>query len=176
MNSVTNLIEPTTDLLVNYIEANIQTALAAVRTARNSVQNLGIPTPPFQEYFITRGYSAYPAPALFVVCDDMDFHKERGANYIASVARYTFAAISEGQTNEIVARANWRYQTALCRLLDNLELTSTDGSLKIVVVVKTADFSEEYDASQTSGNTAKAWRKECHLRCDVNIFEALGGP
>lgn len=176
MNQVKNLIEPATDLLVDYIQTNIGTALAAVRTERNSTVDLGIPTPVFQQYFIYRNYSAFPAPALFVVCDDMDFHKERGANFICSVARYTFAAISEGQTTEIVARANWRYQTALCRLLDNLSLTSTDGSLKIVVVVKNADFSEEYDVSQQAGNAAKRWRKECHLRCDVNIFEELGTP
>ena len=169
-----HLIEPATDLLSAYNKANIETALAAVRADRNSAQNLGISTPAFREYFIARNYTALQPPALFIVCDDVDFKKaERGANFIDATAHYTIAAISEGQTNEIVARATWRYQAALSQILDQKILTSADGTFRIVVIVRNADFSEEYDLSTQAGNPAKRWRKEVHLKCDVEIFESL---
>ncbi len=172
--SARHLVEPATDLLVGYITQNIETALAAVRGSRNAVENLGISTPNFRESFIARGYTALQPPSLFVVCDDVDFKKaERGANFIDATAHYTIAAISEGQTQEIVARATWRYQAALSQILDNKTLTSADGELRIVVIVRNADFSEEYDLSTKEGNPAKRWRKEVHLKCDVELYEAL---
>lgn len=169
-----HLVEPATDMLVDYITANIQAALAAVRDDRNAVENLGIATPSFRESFVARGYTALQPPSLFVVCDDIDFKKElRGANFICATAHYTIAAISEGQTNEIVARATWRYQAALSQILDQTPLTNADGTFKITVIVRNADFSEEYDVSTQAGNPAKMWRKEVHLKCDVEMYEVL---
>lgn len=169
-----NLVEPATDLITDYIQANIAAALAQVRSARDSIDNLGIPTPMFREFFIARNYSALQPPAYFVVCDDIDFKKEqRGSNFINATAHYTIAAIAEGQTNEDVARATWRYQAAFSQILDNTRLTSTDGTFRIVLIVRSADFSEEYDVSQQAGNPAKRWRKEVHLKCDVEFWEAL---
>lgn len=169
-----HLIEPATDMLQTYITANIEAALASIRASRNSVQNLGIPTPEFREYFIARNYSALQVPALFIVCDDVDFKKsQRGANFIDATAHYTFAAVSEAQTNALVARATWRYQAALAQILDNLTLTASDKAFTIKVIVRNADFSEEYDVSTQGTNPAKRWRKEVHLKCDVEFWEQL---
>lgn len=169
-----HLVETATDMLVECIENNIAAALVDVRADRNAAGNQGISTPVFREYFIARNYSALQAPSLFVVCDDVDFKKkERGANFIDATAHYTIAAISEGQTNEMVARATWRYQAALSDVLDQKALTSADGAFKIIVIVRNADFSEEYDVSTKQGNPAQRWRKEVHLKCDVEIYEVL---
>lgn len=169
-----HLVEPATDLLNAYISQNIEAALATIRTDRNAEQNRGIPTPKFKEYFIAKNYSALQPPALFIVCEEVDFKKsERGANFIDATGRYVFAAVAEAQTQAIVARATWRYQAALAQILDNQTLTSQDGTFKIKVIVRNAGFTEEYDVSTQQGNTAKAWRKEVHLRCDVEMWEEL---
>lgn len=167
------LVESATDLMVSYVKSNIAAALTAVRVDADTVRNVGVATPIFQEYFIARNYAALKPPSLFVVCDDVDFKKpERGANFIDGTMHFTFAAISTGQTNEIVARATWRYQAALSQILDNARLTSADEAFKIVIIVRTAEFSEEYDVS-TQNTAAKSWRKEVHLKCDVEFWEAL---
>ncbi len=174
MNSTFYLIENATDMLGEYIVSNVGAVLASIRAQRNSEENLGIATPVFKDYFIAPKYSALQPPALFIICDDIDFKKEqRGANFIDATAHYTFAAVSEAQTVEQVARATWRYQAALAQLLDNLSLTTTDGAFRIKVIVKGADFNQEYDVSTEAGNTAKRWRKEVHLKCDVEFWQQL---
>ncbi len=173
MNSVFYLIEPASDMLEAYIKANIETALVTIRTQRNAIINEGVPTPAFKEYFLAPKYSALQPPSLFIICKDIDFKKERGANTVDATAHYTFAAVAEAQTTEQVARATWRYQAALAQLLDNLSLTSADGGFRIKVIVRTADFNQEYDVSTSDGNAAKRWRKEVHLMCDVEFWQTL---
>lgn len=168
-----HLVEPATDLLVQYIKDNLPAALADVRANRNSVSNGGYATPIPKEYFISKNYIALQPPSVFVVCDDIDFRKERGANHINATAHYGIAAIAEGQTTEIVTRITWRYQAALSQILDNLSLTTADNGLIITVVVRNAEFSEEYDGSSKEGNVAKRWRKGVLLKCDVELREQL---
>ena len=173
MSTNRHLVEPASDLLVDYIEANIAAALTSIRADRNAVQNLGLPTPIPREYFIARSYMALQTPAIFVVCDSIDFKKDRGANHINATAKYGIAAISEGLNTEDVTRITWRYQAALSQILDNLSLTSADNTFSIRVIVKSAEFLEEYDTSSQGNNTAKRWRKGVQLKCDVEFYEAL---
>jgi hypothetical protein len=168
-----HLVEPATDMIIAYITANIATALAAVEADRNSVIDLGIPLPVPREYFIAKKYMALQPPSIFVVCDSIDFKKDRGANFIFATAKYGIAAIAEGQTTEIVTRETWRYQAALSQILDNLGLTNTGNTFKIKIIVRSAEFSEEYDTSSREGNPAQRWRKGVLLGCDVEFYEAL---
>lgn len=168
-----HLIEPATDLIQSYIQANIGTALSAIRTDRNSTLNRGIPTPVPNEYFIAKNYVSFQPPAIFIICNRVDMKKDRGANHINATAEYTIAAVSEGQTTTETTRITWRYQAALSQILDNLRLTSSDNSFSIKLIVKNAEFSEDYEVSMKEGNPAKRWRKGVTLGVDVEFYESL---
>jgi len=168
-----HLVEPATDLILGYIAANIPAALTDIRTDRNNPVNLGLPTPVPQEYFIASPYMALNPPSIFIVCDSIDFKKDRGANFICATAKYGIAAIAEGLNTENLTRQTWRYQAALSQILDNLSLTSSDNTLRLKIIVRAAEFSESYDASSQGNKPAKRWRKGVLLRCDVEFYEAL---
>jgi len=168
-----HLVEPATDMILNYIKGNIAEALDAVRTDRNAVKNLGYPTPIPKEYFISKNYVSLQPPSVFIVCDSIDFKKDRGANHINATAKYGIAAIAEGQTTEENTRTTWRYQAALSQLLDNLSLTSMDSTFKIKVIVRNAEFTEDYEVSTRPNNIAQRWRKGVLLKCDVEFYEKL---
>lgn len=167
------LVEIATDMLLDYIKANLPAALADVRADRNAVENLGLATPIPREYFIAKNYVALQPPSVFIVCDDIDFQKERGANHINAVAHYGITAISEAQTTENATRITWRYQAALSQILDNVSLTNASDKLKLTVIVRNAEFSEDYEVSSKEGNPAKRWRKGVLLKCDVEFREQL---
>lgn len=174
MTIARHLAEPASDMIVAYIKQNISSALTAVRTDRNSVEgNLGLPTPIPNEYFIAKNYMALQPPSIFVVCDNIDFKKERGANFIDATAQYGIAAIAEGRIIEDVTRITWRYQAALSQILDNLTLTSADETFRIKIIVRGAEFSEEYEAGTRTNNSASRWRKGVLLKCDVEFYEEL---
>lgn len=171
--SVRHLIEPATDMIVAYIKENIAPALVAINASRNAVFNAGVAIPVPRQYFIDKNYMALQPPSIFVVCEDIDFKKDRGANHINATARYGIAAIQEGQTTEQVARITWRYQAALSQILDNLSLTSSDKTFRINVIVTGASFSEVYEEGTQPSSPAYRWRKGVELMCDVEFYEAL---
>lgn len=180
MSNIRNLTENATDMIVDYVRANIETALSAISAEKLTLpagKGNGIAIPKPREYFITSrvpdGYAALQAPSIFVVCDSVDFQKARGANFLDGTMKFGIAAIVEGQTLDFITRGAWRYQAALSQILDNLGLTSVDGSFRIKIIVQGAEFSEEYDNSSRTGNAAKSWRKGVLLKCDVEFYEAL---
>lgn len=168
-----HLIEPASDLIVAYIKATIPAVLTEIRDDRNAEKNLGVATPIPKEYFIAKNYTALQPPSVFVICDSIDFKKDRGANHINATAKYGIAAVCEAQTTQDATRIAWRYQAALSQILDNLSLTSVDGTFRIKVIVRNAEFSEDYEVSTRPNNPAQRWRKGVQLKCDVEFYEAL---
>lgn len=168
-----HLVEPATDMIVAKIKASIGAALTGIRADRNAIQTLGYPTPIPKEYFIAKNYTALQPPSIFVICDSIDFKKDRGANHINATAKYGIVAIMEAQTTQEATRIAWRYQAALSQILDNLSLTSADGTFKIKLIVRSAEFAEDYEVSERPNNPAQRWRKGVQLKCDVEFYEAL---
>lgn len=167
-----HLVEIATNLILTQIKDNIADALTVVRTNANLGQNLGLPTPPPREYFIARNQKALQCPAVYVISKEIDFKKDRGANFIAATGSYEIAIVVEAQTTEDAARMTWRYQTALRDVLDNRSLTSADQALRIVCIVRGAAFTEEYDPSENPGKSSAIWRKGALIRVDVEFYEA----
>lgn len=167
-----HLIESATDLILAELKAKIGPTLEAMRSVANLEKNRGLPTPPFQEYFIARNIKAMRAPAVFVIADEIDFKKDRGANFITATASFQIAAVVEAQIMEDAARICFRYQAALQKILDNASLTTADQALRIVCIVRTGKFTEEYDPSEKPGTTSAVWRKGVLLRVDVELYEA----
>lgn len=167
-----HLIEPASDMIVAYIRANIEPVLIAIQADRNSVVNRGVPLPLPREYFISKNQQALQTPSVFVIPEKGDFKKSRGANFVCATARYGVACVVQGQTSDIATRVAWRYQAAFSKLLDNLSLTSTDGTFRIVVITQAFEFSEDYTVSTQKGDAAEIWRKGFKLNCDVEFYEA----
>jgi hypothetical protein len=169
-----HLIEKATDMIEAHLIANLPTALADIasdRALNDIYPDLALAVP--QEYFVDSGYEALNTPSVFIVCDNIDFKKPRGANHINATASYGIAAIVENQQIEEVARQSWRYQSALSQVLDNTSLTNSDNTLSIKIIVQRAEFTEPYTQSTREGEPAAHWRKAALLRCDVEFYEAL---
>lgn len=168
-----HLIEPARDMIIGYIQSNISGALVSIEADRNTVFNFGVPLPVPREYFISKNFLALQPPSVFVVCEDGDFKKPRGANHINATARFGIAAIVEAQTSEQSTRMADRYVAAFSQLLDNLGLTSTDKTFSIKIIAQGFKFSEDYTVSTQKGNGAQMWRKGFVLNVDVEFYEAL---
>ncbi len=170
-----HLVVPAMDMLVAEVKSELPAALTLVRDERNTVINRGLPTPipTTDSYYIAKKYNAYRTPALFFEAEEIDFRKNRGANFLDGTMRIFVAAIVSAQNNDDVNRIAWRYQAALSAILDNLHLTNSDNTFKIIVIVQRAQFSESYSDSTEPGNMAERWRKGVLLECDVEFYEAL---
>lgn len=169
-----HLVEPAIFMITNHIKANIAAALTDVRDDRNLILgNAGIPTPVPNEYFIAPKYQGYSPPSIFVVCESGDLKKQRGANHINGTMKINVAAIVENQKTDIITRQAWRYQAALSQILDNLDLTSSDNTFRINIIVRDFEFTEEYTDSTKPEDPASKWRKGVRLNCDVEFFEQL---
>lgn len=164
------LVEVAVELIQSFIQANIATALADVRTDRADAY---VSTEPPRDYFIYSPSKAYQTPAVFIIPQSIDFKKDRGANHVNATARINVAVVVEDQLSDKLAIKAWRYQAALHELLDQKPLTTSDGAFKIVVVIKRAEFSEEYTESTKKGQPSAAWRKGVLLECETEIFEQL---
>jgi hypothetical protein len=165
-----HLVEIAVDLIETQIKSNIAAALAAVRTQR---ADAFVTTELPKGYYNYQPAKGYDTPAVFIIPENIDFKKERGANHTNATAKINVAVIIEDQTaDRLVARA-WRYQSALYSLLDQVPLTTTDNTFKIVVIVRRAEFTEEYSDSTRKGQPSAAWRKGVLLECEVEMFEEL---
>lgn len=166
----THLVEIAVDLIETQIKNNIAAALLEVRTQRADAY---VTTETPKSYFNYQPSKAYATPAVFIIPENIDFKKDRGANHVNATAKINVAVIVEDQSSDkLVARA-WRYQAALYSLLDQVPLTTADNTFKIVVIVKRAEFTEEYSDSTRKGQPAAAWRKGVLLECEVEMFEEL---
>ena len=165
-----HLVEIAVNLIETQIKNNIAAALAAVRTDRaDAYVTTEIP----KSYFHYQPSKAFDTPSVFIIPENIDFKKDRGQNHINATAKINVAVIVEDQTSARLAARTWRYQSALYSILDQVPLTTADKTFKIVVIVKRAEFTEEYSDSTRKGQPSAAWRKGVLLECDVEMFEEL---
>jgi hypothetical protein len=167
---MSRLVEIAVDLMEAHIKSNIAAALAEVRTDRaDGYVTTEVP----RDYFIYSPAQAYQTPAVFIIPEQIDFRKDRGQNHVNATAQINVAVVVEDQLSDKLAVKAWRYQAALYQLLDQKPLTTVDGALKIVIVVKRAEFTEEYTDSTKKGQISAPWRKGVLLNCDVEVYEEL---
>lgn len=161
------LVETTTRLIKNFVQANIALALQEVSQDRPDQK---VSTEPFKSYFIYPNAKGYQAPCCFVLANEIDFRTtEKQANYIsASVRTYVVAIVEDRREDELTVKS-WRYQAALYGLLDQLQLTDTDEKVKLVCIVKRSDFSR----IETTGNgSGTGFRREIVLDLEVEHWES----
>lgn len=162
--SAHNVTEKTVDLILTHIKSKIATALTEVRTERDDPQ---VQTPPPRSYFIYEGSWAFQCPAIFVVPVSVDFNLDRGGNFINATVDTVVSVVVEDRLKDLLSKSAWRYQDALHNILDNAQLESATGDVKIVTKVKGADYSETFSVQ----NDNTIFRKEVALRLDVEHWE-----
>lgn len=167
------LSEEATILTLDYLKANIATALAAVRTDRADAKVTTEP-PPTNSYFVYPKAHGYKCPAIFVIDDGMDFRQpETKANFVNSKFSLVVSVKVEDKDLEKLTFKAWRYQAALHQLLDLTELASSDNLVKLNIVVSSIKPSGIYTIPNAEPDSTATFFKEVTLRCTVNYFEGF---
>lgn len=162
------LAEGAVTLITDYIKANIATALDTVGSAVGTPQ-VSLENP--KSYFIYEQPQAYECPAVFVICDDIDFKiQDRKSNFINADDSIKVSIAVEDQDEEQLTYKAWRYQSALHSVLDESTITSSDNKLVLKCVVYRNRFSQIYLRQEDRGPIGK-FRKEVMLECTVTHFE-----
>jgi len=171
--SARHLTEWAVDLVTKQIQDNISTALVEVY----SVFPPGAPSlssEPPRDYYTYPRAMGYRTPACFVIADRIDFQKrEKGANHINANIRLNVSILVEDKDADRITRKAYRYQSALQAVLDQVQLVSGDGALKIVVVVQNAAFSPLYSNTDDPAAPGTVYRKEVSLELDCYAYEQV---
>lgn len=166
--SYRQLLEGSASLIIDYLKTNIGSALDTVGSS------VGVPQVTLEnpkEYFIYPKPTGYELPAIFVICDDMDFRiKDMKSNFINAVGHFKISALVEDQTEDLLTYKAWRYLSALHDVLNQTDILSSDESLKLTSVVYKTRISPTFMRQETSGDGGK-FRKEILLECDVEHLE-----
>lgn len=164
-----NLAEGAVTNVIDYIRANIGTALDAVALKAGPP---AVSLESFKSYFIYEKPQGYALPACFVLMPDMDFRiKETASNFVNASDKISVICWVEDQDEEALTYKAWRYQSALFALLDQANIISADNSLKLVVVVYHAEFSALQQVEGPASGSGAIFRKAILLRCEVDHLE-----
>lgn len=163
------LTETTINLILAYIEANIAAELALVRNDR---PDASVSTEPPKTYFIYPRARGYRPPAVFAICEEFDFRLEQSKpNYINALAKVNVSILVEDRDRTALTVKCWRYQAALARMLDNLELSNQSGSVKLVCKEVRHSFSPLYTNTQDPEDPKAVFRKEVVVELEVEHYE-----
>lgn len=166
--SYRQLAEGATNLIIDYIQANIGAQLDLVGSL------VGLPQMTLEnpvKYFIYPKPQGYRLPAVFVICDNMDFRiGDKKANFVNAKDKFMISILVEDQDEEILTYKAWRYQSALHAVLDEANIVSSDNTLKLTVVVYNSTFSPIFSRTESGGEGAQ-FRKEIVLQCEVEHME-----
>lgn len=171
-----HLTEWTVNLVTEQIKNNIQGVLVGVNLVLgNNEPLMGEPLMSFEpprDYYTYPKAMGYRTPAVFVIADRIDFQKrEKAANYINANIRLNVSVLIEDKDADRITRKAYRYQSALHEVLDQVQLFSGDGALKITVVVQNAAFSPLYSNTDDPSAPGSVYRKEVSLELDCYAYE-----
>lgn len=166
--SARNLTESTVTMIRDYIKDNISTALADMRLERGDKK---VQTAPPKSYFIYEGAKGLTPPAVFILADSVDLLKSQGPNAIMANVKVNISAVIEDTKEDHLTIKAYRYQDALFEILDQAQILSIDGNIKLVVIVQNAIFSPIFTQDTDKKSDVNAFRKEVVLQCDVRHFE-----
>lgn len=169
MSQYHKLIEGATNLIIDYIQSGIGAQLDIVAA------QVGAPAVTLENpvaYFIYPKPHGYSLPAVFVICDDLDFRiVENKSNFINAKDMFKISILVEDQDADNLTYKAWRYQSALHQLLDEATLTSADNKLVLKIIVYRGTFSATYMREDVQPGDGGKFRKEILLECQVEHYE-----
>jgi len=164
------LEEIASNLILSTIKANIAQALADVRTDYAD-PTVTIPVPATNSYFIYPYPMGYRPPFIQLIASAYRKMGNRGANHVNGQIDFDLSVIVEDTRGDNCMKQTYRYRAALQKILDQTNLTNVTPSVKLVVLVNTADFSELYLVKPVDGESVKAFRREVNLKLLVEVYE-----
>ena len=162
------LAEGARNLILNHVQTNISTALDAVAAvSSNPIATLDNP----RSYFVYPKPQGYRLPAVFIVCDGVDFRlSQKQSNFVNASDAFKVSVELEDQDTELLTYRADRYLSALFEVLNQVDLQSSDGKLKLKILVNRASFSPVYMRTEGPGQGGK-FRKEVVLDLAVEHLE-----
>jgi hypothetical protein len=147
------LIEATVDLMKSQISTLFNAALAAPDNQYND----GINLEPLNEdaVYISDKVQPVGMPWAFILAGSAKFDYEHNPNYLIAEIEAVIVVSSEEVGAEKMQRKAWRYQRVLYEALNQADLNSADGRLKIKIIptrtgttdpiaTKLAEFGQKY--------------------------------
>lgn len=122
------------------------------------------------DYFIYPKAIGYQTPCVFVIGRSVQFLQARGQNHINAQVQVQVSVVVEEQTADRLTYKCWRFSDALHSILDQAELTSTDGKIKNKIKVVSAEFG---DSVQIQSQVESPFRMETMLVLEIEHFEQM---
>lgn len=164
MSSV-NLTAVTVNTLLDYLKINMPAALAAVRVERaDSSVNTEIP----KSYFKYSPTHAFQCPAIVVVADNVDFHLERGQNFISAILTGVASVCVEDRTQDNLTEKAWRFQDAMFSILNRQQFVVEN--IKMIVKIVRIRFSNDA-TMKNDGVSQSVFQKEVALDLEIEIYQ-----
>ena len=170
---VSLLSEEAVNLILTSIKTNIAPALASIRSYWDDGTVTTEP-PPTSSYFIYPKAQGYRCPAIWVVDEGTDFRKsETKANFIDALMSINVSVKVEDKDQYKLAIKCWRYVSALYSILEESNLVSSDGAVKIVVKVNRVKAGPMYTIENDDPDVTAQFFKEYELFCDVEFYQGF---
>lgn len=169
MPNVNYLAETTVNMIRNYIQANIATALSNVTLNPSSVISADhVTTEPPRQYFIYAPIKGYLTPAVIIDLAKFDFRPgEKKANHVNAACEITIACLLEDRDEERLTIKCYRYNDAFYNILAQAEIVDVTDQVKLIVIVNSSTFTPSYS---DAGKDVGIFRKELHLECKVEHY------
>lgn len=164
------LIGPARDLILNYLKDNINNEIKNPDYQRDD----GINIEPIssQAFYISKLFliSMQP-PSVYVLKNGkMKMDYTDAPNWLRARDPFKVILSCEDVGADILEQKCETYGQILFKLLDQQDLETTDGLLKIHTVIEALDFGEEM--ARNSGETGEIYRRDVILELTALHFEA----
>lgn len=162
------LVEGARNLIIDYLKTNLSAQLDLV-ASKMGKPFISLESP--VEYYIYPKPAGHRLPAVFVICDNVDFRiQQQKANFINAMDLFKVSILVEDQDAEALTVKADRYLSALHQTLDEADIVSSDQTLALKSIAYRASFSETYMRAEGSGDGGK-FRKEVLLECQIEHNE-----
>ena len=151
------LAGPGRDLILNYLKANMNSALGDDDIVRNDGITLG--SVDQKCFYISEIFQTLKCPACYVLVDDMKFDYTTEQNYIQGSYGLRIIMTAEDVGGDVLQKKVESYSRVLFNLLDQKELLTTDGRLKVQLVSSAIEFGDIIMRNETPDR--KKYRRDC---------------
>lgn len=164
------LIGPARDLILNYLRDNINDQ---IQNNADYYRDDGINIEPIisTAFYISEKFLSVQPPALYVFQDGpMRFIYDDDPNFLEADDKFLIVISAQDVGADVLQQKCETYGQILFYLLDQQDLVTTDGRLKLHIVNESLDFSDLMAIKQ--GETGEIYRRDVLLRITAKHFEA----
>ncbi len=164
------LIGVARDLVLNYLKANLN---AEVLNNADYFRGDGINIEPFntEAFYISEAFLSIQPPACYVLRDGpMRIDNTDDPNYVQATDPFIIIVSCEDTGSDVLLQKCETYGQIVFKLLDQLDLLSTDGLVRLHLTVNEIDVSDQL--AKKLGETGEIYRQDSIIRVSAKHFEA----